>query len=79
MSALWTGCEMGSMSDNPCRYCVSPKRNEWCHGVCKEYTDWRAEKDVEARKRYQDTEADVVLAQGAMKRKIRHYRRGGKH
>lgn len=70
---------MGSVNDSPCRYCVSPKRNEQCHGTCIEYAKYRASLDMQSRKRYQDKEADCVLAEGSVMRKIRHYRRGGKH
>lgn len=66
------------MNDCPCRPCISPKRREGCHGVCKEYIDWRAGKDVEAQRKCQEKTVDAVFAEGAVHRKIRHYRRGGK-
>ena len=28
--------------ENPCRYCVPPKRTEDCHAYCSEYIDWSA-------------------------------------
>jgi hypothetical protein len=70
---------MGSICDSPCRYCVPPKRNEWCHETCKEYADYRADLDTQARRRHQEGAVDAVLAEGAKERKIRHYKRGGKH
>jgi len=67
------------MSKCPCRYCTPPKRQEGCHGTCKEYIDYRTDLDVQAQRRYQEGAADVILAEGAKERKIRYYRRGGKH
>ena len=67
------------MFDSPCRYCIPPKRREGCHGVCGEYANWRAEKNVEAQNKCQGKEADAVLAEKARERKRRHYRRGGKY
>lgn len=67
------------ISNSPCRYCISPKRREGCHETCKEYTDWRADLDAQAQRRYQEKAADAVLAERAKERKIRHYKRGGKH
>ena len=26
--------------ENPCRYCVAPKRCQGCHDRCKEYKKW---------------------------------------
>lgn len=70
---------MGSVSDSPCRYCTPPKRNEWCHGTCKEYADYKVNLDSQARRKHQEREVDAILVEGAIERKIRHYRRGGKH
>lgn len=70
---------MGRINDNPCHHCVPPKRNEWCHATCKEYIDWKANLDAQAQRVYRERMADVILAEGAMERKRRHYRRGGKH
>lgn len=69
---------MGHINDNPCRHCIPPKRNEYCHSTCKEYADWRADLNVQTKKDRQIREANGVLAEAAMKRKISHYRRGGK-
>lgn len=67
------------MTECPCRYCTPPKRTEDCHATCKEYVDWRLEKDVEVQKKYQDKSADAFLAEKTRERKRIHYRRGGKH
>lgn len=68
-----------NISDSPCRYCVPPKRNEWCHRTCKEYADYRADLDAQAQRKHWEEAADTILAERAKERKIRHYRRGGKH
>ena len=70
---------MGHTNDSPCLYCTPPKRNEWCHGTCKEYADYRAYLDVQAQRRYQEKAVDAVLAEGAKERKIKYYKKGGKH
>lgn len=70
---------MGYISNTPCRYCTPPKRQEGCHGTCKEYIDYRADLNAQAQRRCQEEAADAVLAERATERKIRHYRRGGKH
>ena len=31
--------------DNPCRYCVAPKRHVGCHGTCPDYPPWKEEND----------------------------------
>lgn len=67
------------MADTPCRDCVPPKRQEGCHGRCKEYIDWRVDLDAQAQRRRREEEANGILAESAMERKRRHYRRGGKH
>jgi hypothetical protein len=31
--------------DNPCRWCLPPKRTPTCHSTCEEYKLWREEYD----------------------------------
>lgn len=31
------------INDNPCKFCVPPKRTPTCHALCKEYINWRKE------------------------------------
>jgi hypothetical protein len=31
--------------DNPCRYCVAPRRHVGCHGSCKDRKEWKEEHD----------------------------------
>lgn len=77
VSALRKGYKMGSVNDNPCRYCTPPKRQEGCHGTCKEYIDYRVNVDAKAKKKRQENAADAVLAENSRKRKIRYHRRKG--
>lgn len=68
---------MGRIGDSPCRYCTPPKRNERCHGVCKEYADWKADIDAQAYRKHQEEEVNGILTEGAKERKRRYYKRGG--
>ena len=40
------------MEDNPCRYCVKPKRYPGCHDHCKERKEWKAEHDAKCAEDY---------------------------
>lgn len=66
---------MGCMNDSPCRYCVPPKRTEWCHSVCKDYADWKVKIGANTKKKRVGKLADAFLAEGAAERK-RQYMRG---
>lgn len=39
-----------SKDENPCRYCVPPKRKPYCHAECKEAKEWN-EKEKEKLER----------------------------
>ena len=60
---------MGYINDSPCHYCTPPKRNEWCHGTCKEYAKYRANLDAKAHKKRQEGAASVFLAEGSKERR----------
>ena len=40
------------MNPNPCKP-DCPRRNSECHGTCKDYRDFRADRDEFIRKRYE--------------------------
>lgn len=40
------------MEDNPCRYCVKPKRQPGCHDHCKERKEWKAVHDAKCAEDY---------------------------
>lgn len=65
---------MGRIENNPCRHCAPPKRNEWCHSVCKEYADWRAEFTAQKQRVRNSRSADIVIMEGAKERKRRYLR-----
>ena len=65
------------MSMPPCRKngedCA--RRRAGCHGECKEYLDYRAERDAMLEKRYHDNCADEVVSEGRAKARASYYRR----
>lgn len=40
-----------TITDNPCRYCVAPKRHIGCHATCPEWLPIQAERDAERAER----------------------------
>lgn len=47
-----------SITDNPCKECVAPKRYPGCHAVCEAYGKWKEEWDAFKKevRRQQDLE-----------------------
>lgn len=47
-----------SLTDNPCKECVAPKRYPGCHAKCEAYIQWKEEwdalKDKERKQKQMD-------------------------
>ena len=56
------------MAENPCRYCVPPKRHPKCHGSCEEYISWR-EKNIKPRDIDEVTDCLIKSAEKIKKRR----------
>lgn len=49
--------------ENPCTYCVPPKRNATCHSTCKDYKKFSFLNHIERDFDYKEKDIDYFLSQ----------------
>ena len=66
------------MGDNPCRYCVKPKRQPGCHDHCKERKEWKAEYDARSAENYKQRKISYDIYQQRTDQVIKATKRHGR-
>lgn len=49
------------MRAGPCKGCIPPVRHPGCHDECKDYKEWKSERDKASNKNKMDNHIDNTL------------------